>query len=74
MNEPHGRLGLVKRSKSEWAIFVVSLVFLTFDALCTRRIYFTSLIGVLLINMSSPPRFMIADTRAWQKLTEWLVR
>lgn len=57
-----------------WAIFAASFAGLTYDALSTKRIYVTNLIGVLLINMSSPLRFMIADTRAWQKLTEWLVR
>ena len=57
-----------------WAIFAVSLAGLTYDALSTRRIYLTNVVGVLLINMSSPLRFMIADTRGWQNFTEWLVR
>jgi hypothetical protein len=59
-----------------WAIFAVSLAGLIYDALSTRRIYVTNLLGVLLINISSflPLRFMIAENRAWQSFAEWLGR
>jgi hypothetical protein len=57
-----------------WVVFAASFAALTYDLLFTRRIHVTNLIGVLLINMSSLLRFMIGDTRAWQKLTEWLLR
>lgn len=55
-----------------WAIFALSLVGLIYDALTTRRIYLTNVIGVLLINICSPLRFIIADSRTWQNFTEWL--
>jgi hypothetical protein len=57
-----------------WAIFAVSLAGLIYDAFSTGRIYVTNVLGVLLINISSPLRFMIADTRTWQSFAEWLGR
>jgi hypothetical protein len=68
-----GRLP-IPSSMIGWAIFAASLAGLTYDALSIRRIYVTNVVGVLLINMSSPLRFMIADTQAWKSFTEWLVR
>ena len=57
-----------------WAIFAVSLAGLIYDAFSTRRIYVTNVLGVLLINISSPLRFMIADNRPWQSFAEWIGR
>jgi hypothetical protein len=57
-----------------WAIFAVSLAGLIYDAFSTRRIYVTNVLGVLLINISSPLRFMIAENRSWQSFAEWLGR
>jgi hypothetical protein len=55
-----------------WTICAFSLAGLIYDALSTRRIYLTNVICVLLINISSPLRFIIAENRTWQKFTEWL--
>jgi len=55
-----------------WAIFTVSLACLIYDALSTRRIFLANVIGVLLINICSPLRFIIADSRPWQRFTEWV--
>jgi hypothetical protein len=57
-----------------WAIFAFSLTGLSYDAFVLRRIYLTNVIGVLLFNLSTPLRFMIADARAWQNFSEWITR
>jgi hypothetical protein len=55
-----------------WTIFALSLAGLIYDAISTRRIYLTNVICVLLINICSPLRFVIAENRTWHKFTEWL--
>jgi hypothetical protein len=55
-----------------WTILALSLAGLIYDALSTRRIYLTNVICVLLINICTPLRFIIAENRTWQKFTEWL--
>ena len=55
-----------------WTIFAFSLAGLIYDAISTRRIYLTNVICVLLINICSPLRFVIAENRTWHKFTEWL--
>jgi hypothetical protein len=55
-----------------WTIFAFSLAGLVYDALSARRIYLTSVLCVLLINVCSPLRFVIAENQTWQKFTEWL--
>lgn len=57
-----------------WAILAFSLVGLIYDALSSRRIYLTNVFCVLLINITTPLRFIIADTPTWRRFTEWLVR
>jgi len=55
-----------------WTILALSLAGLIYDALSTRRIYLTNVICVLLINICTPLRFIIAENQTWQKFTEWL--
>ena len=55
-----------------WTIFAFSLAGLIYDALSVRRIYLTNVICVLLINLCSPLRFIIAGSQTWLKFTEWL--
>jgi hypothetical protein len=55
-----------------WTIFAFSLAGLIYDALSARRIYFTNVLCVLLINIFTPLRFVIAENQTWQKFTEWL--
>jgi hypothetical protein len=31
-------------------------------------------LGVLLINVAGPLRFIIADAPSWQRLSEWIAR
>ena len=57
-----------------WVIFAISLAGLIYDAFSARRIYVTNVLGVLLINIGSPLRFMIADNRSWQSFAEWFGR
>ena len=40
----------------------------------SRRVYLTSVVGVLLINLATPLRFVIADPRGWQGFSEWIAR
>ena len=55
-----------------WTIFAVSLAGLIYDGVSARRIYFTNVLCVLLINICTPLRFVIAENQTWQKFTEWL--
>lgn len=57
-----------------WSILALSLSGPIYDAITTRRIYLTNVMGVLLINIFTPLRFIIADTHSWQRFTEWVVR
>jgi hypothetical protein len=56
------------------AIFAFSLTGLAYDAFVLRRLYLTNVIGVLLFNLSTPLRFIIADSRAWQNFAQWLTQ
>src|SRR5581483_11445449 len=57
-----------------WAILVFSSTGLIYDAAILRQASFTNIAGALLINVSTPLRFIIEDTRAWQNFSEWIVR
>jgi hypothetical protein len=55
-----------------WALFGLSLAGVTYDTLSARRIYLTNVICVVLINICSPLRLMIAANPAWQRFTYWV--
>jgi hypothetical protein len=57
-----------------WIIFAFSLAGLVYDALSARRIHLTNVICVVLINLSSPLRFIISENQTWQRFTEWLTQ
>jgi ethanolamine transporter EutH len=57
-----------------WVIFAFSLTGVIYDVIVLRRVYFANIIGVLLINASTPLRFLIADTPAWRNFSEWITR
>lgn len=57
-----------------WLILAFSLIGIGYDAIFLRRVYFTNVVGALLINLSTPLRFIIGDSRAWQHFSEWLAR
>jgi hypothetical protein len=57
-----------------WVIFAFSLIGVVYDVIFLRRVYFTNVVGALLINLTTPMRFIIEDTRAWQNFSEWLAR
>lgn len=57
-----------------WVIFSFSLLTVIYDALFLRRAYLINLAGVLLINISSPLRFIIADSPGWQSFAHWIAR
>ena len=57
-----------------WAILAFSLTGVIYDAIVLRRVHVTNIVGVLLINIASPLRFMIADARGWQRFSEWIAR
>ena len=57
-----------------WVIFAFSMIGVVYDGIFLRRVYFTNVVGVLLINLASPLRFIIGSTRTWQNFAEWLVR
>jgi hypothetical protein len=57
-----------------WVIFAFSLTGVIYDAIVFRRVYLTNIAGVLLINVATPLRFVIADTRGWQSFAEWVSR
>jgi hypothetical protein len=58
----------------KWVICAFSLTGVIYDLVFLRRLYLTNIVGALLINAGSPLRFMIADTEAWQKFSEWFTR
>jgi hypothetical protein len=49
-----------------WVIFGFPLLTVIYDALFLRRAFLITIVGVLLINISSPLRFMIAANSGWQ--------
>ena len=55
-------------------IFAFSLTGVIYDVIVLRRVYLTNIVGVLLINVATPLRFIIADTRGWQTFSEWIAR
>lgn len=57
-----------------WVIFAFSLTGVIYDAIVLRRLYLTNVAGVLLINVATPLRFMIADAQGWQRFSEWIAR
>jgi hypothetical protein len=57
-----------------WAILAFSLTSAIYDAIVLRRVHVTNIVGVLLINIASPLRFMIAEARGWQRFSEWIAR
>jgi len=57
-----------------WVILAFSLTGLIYDAVVLRHVSFTNVAGALLINVSTPLRFIIEDTRAWQSFSEWIAR
>jgi hypothetical protein len=57
-----------------WVILGFSLLTVIYDALFLRRAYLMNIAGVLLINISSPLRFMIADSPGWQSFAHWIAR
>ncbi len=57
-----------------WAILAFSLTGLNYDVVVLRQASFTNIAGVLLINVSTPLRFIIEETRAWQHFSEWIAR
>jgi hypothetical protein len=68
-----GRLP-IPPSAIPWVIFGFSLLTILYDALLLRRAYLVNIAGVLLINISSPLRFIIADSPIWQKFAHWITR
>jgi hypothetical protein len=57
-----------------WVIFAFSLTGVIYDVIVLRRVYLTNIVGVLLINVATPLRFIVADTRGWQSFSEWIAR
>lgn len=64
----------VPGSMIKWLICAFSLTGVIYDVVFLCRLYFTSVIGALLINVGSSLRFMIADTQTWQRFAEWFTR
>ena len=57
-----------------WVIFAFSLTGVLYDVIVLRRVHLTSIMGVLLINVASPLRFIIADAPSFQRFSEWIAR
>lgn len=57
-----------------WVIFAFSLLTVFYDALFLRRAYLVNIAGVLLINICSPLRFVIAGDPEWQSFAHWIAR
>jgi hypothetical protein len=57
-----------------WMIFAFSMTGIIYDVVVLRRVYLTNIVSAMLINGTTPLRFIIADTRVWQNFAEWLVR
>jgi hypothetical protein len=57
-----------------WVIFGLSLSTVFYDALFLRRAYLVNITGVVLINICSPLRFIVADSPIWQKLVHGIAR
>lgn len=57
-----------------WVICAFSLTGVAYDLIVLRRVHLTSIVGALLINVATPLRFIIVDTRAWQNVAEWIMK
>jgi hypothetical protein len=57
-----------------WRIFGLSLLVFVYDAAYLRRVHLINIAGVLLINICSPLRFIIAGSPGWQNFTRWIAR
>ena len=57
-----------------WVIFGFSLLTVIYDALFLRCALLITIVGVLLINISSPLRFMIAANSVWWSFAHWIAR
>jgi hypothetical protein len=68
---PIGRLP-IPPSAIGWVILGFSLLTVLYDALFLRRASIINIAGVLLINISSPLRFMIAGSSGWQSFAHWI--
>jgi hypothetical protein len=68
-----GRLPLPS-SMIKWVICGFSVTGVVYDLVFLRRIYLASIIGVLMINLASPLRFIIADSHPWQEFAQWITR
>jgi hypothetical protein len=64
----------IPRGAIGWVIFSFSLLTVIYDALFLRRAYIINIAGVLLINICSPLRFMIARSPEWQSFAHWIGR
>jgi hypothetical protein len=53
-------------------IFGLSSSTVLYDALFLRRAYLVNIIGVVLLNISSPLRFIVADSPGWQRFADWI--
>jgi len=57
-----------------WIISAFSVVGVIYDLVFLRRLYLVNIVGVFLINLASPLRFIIADTQSWQRFAQWITR
>ena len=57
-----------------WVICAFSLTGVIYDLVFLRRLYLVSIIGALLINVASPLRFIIANTKTWQSFARWVIQ
>ena len=57
-----------------WVILGFSLLTVLYDALFLRRAYLVNITGVVLINISSPLRFFVAESPIWQKFAHGITR
>jgi hypothetical protein len=57
-----------------WVIFGLSLSTVLYDALFLRRAYVVNITGVVLINIASPLRFIVAHSPIWQKFAHGITR
>jgi hypothetical protein len=57
-----------------WVILAFSLSGVVYDGIFLRRVYFVNVIGALLINLGTPLRFIVVETRVWQRFVASVVR
>jgi hypothetical protein len=55
-----------------WVIFGFSLLPVMYDVIFLRSVYLINIAGILLINISSPLRFIIARSPGWQRFAHWI--